>query len=249
MPHGTPDWGLVGPKTTTYGLDDLGEHAVRLKSPHLWDRRGDVVIIDTFEHGLAQAVQHLDGLNAAIVLMGGEAWHGAFCAKLTTGSGDTRAAGLEYPHGRCVGSPLGIEFTFTPFTPLAVDEGTTAYWYWEIFQRTLGMDYRGCVRYDLRGQTLEYQDIGGGWVEFANGLEETRATDVWHTGKLVVDYINRLYVRFILNDHQWNLPGIPVWHNPGGGRTHITWVARLYGQAGENQSALLDAVICTQNDL
>lgn len=30
MPHGTPDWGLVGPKTTTYGVDDLGEHAVRM---------------------------------------------------------------------------------------------------------------------------------------------------------------------------------------------------------------------------
>ena len=48
MPHGTPDWGLVGPKTTTYGMDDEGEAAVRLGSPHFFDRRGDVLLLTDF---------------------------------------------------------------------------------------------------------------------------------------------------------------------------------------------------------
>ena len=52
MTHGVQDFGASSGQNSTYGLTDLGELAVRLGSPVSFDRRGDVVMMETFEDGL-----------------------------------------------------------------------------------------------------------------------------------------------------------------------------------------------------
>ncbi|GAI90305.1 unnamed protein product, partial [marine sediment metagenome] len=89
MPHGTPDWGLVGPKDTVYGLDDLGEHAVRLGTPHLWDRRGDVIWMSDFREGLGDVGTFVGpGAGGSVVLHTEYARQGAYCVQLTTDKDD-----------------------------------------------------------------------------------------------------------------------------------------------------------------
>ncbi len=241
MPHGTPDWGLVGPKTTTYGLDDLGEHAVRLGSIHMWDRRGDTVILDNFEQGLSLPVQVPQGLNADVILMGGHAFAGAFCAGLTAGSDGLMRAELEYTHGLFVPSGLGIEFTFTI-------HANTSEWVWIITQYDGVDEWWAVVRYDIVNWVLQYEDALGAPETFATGLQARQDPRVWHTGKLVADFSIHQYVRFILNDRVWSLPGRAFWSIPA--PLFFPYMAfRIYhvGTAG-NPTAYCDAVVVTQNE-
>lgn len=52
MAHGLPDSSNVKSTIATYNLQDLAEHAARLGSPVLWDRRGQLVWMDDFRHGI-----------------------------------------------------------------------------------------------------------------------------------------------------------------------------------------------------
>jgi len=46
MPFGAPDFSNVQKISTLHRLDDMAELAVRLGSPYIWDRQGDVIYID-----------------------------------------------------------------------------------------------------------------------------------------------------------------------------------------------------------
>jgi len=53
MPRGYPDWGRIRKEVGIAAIGDLGELAVRLGASVVWDRRGDVVLVDSFDLGLA----------------------------------------------------------------------------------------------------------------------------------------------------------------------------------------------------
>lgn len=241
MPHGKPDWGVDWAPRTVRGLEDLGEHAVRLGSPHLWDRRGDVILTDTFEHGLGQADQALSGLLAAIALMGGHSWWGANCASLTPGSNLLRYAWLVYRHGLPVNSRTGLEFTFT----LAAE---TDFWYWHLSWRDGTVERFGEVRYDHQNDILEVQERIGGWTQFAADLNLAVGARIWHTGKLVVDFALYDYVRFILNGTEWDLTGRDIGQTALGLARELFVYVGHYGTTGNNPVGYTDNVIVTQNE-
>jgi len=149
MPHGTPDWGLVGPKQTIYGLDDLGEHAVRAGSPHLWDRRGDVYHQTNFSEGLEVWRRVIGAAGDTVILYTGVVRHGAFSVQLTPGSPAVHQAGLinHFPIPRLSG--IGLEYSFS------TDDGHK-YWYWGITQRRQLDEYEASVRFDVENELLEY---------------------------------------------------------------------------------------------
>jgi len=241
VPHGTPDWGLVGPKETLYGLDDLGEAAVRLGSVHMWDRRGDAILIDNFEHGLGQGLAMPGGLNAACVLEGGRAFHGAFSAKLTAGADGTHLCSFEYMHGLPVTSRLGLEFSFT------VAEYTEA-WVW-YFEWRAGEDrWTAAVRYDHTNTLVEYLDVDGNYQLLDDDVCMEEGDTIWHTGKLVADFADRTYVRFIQDGQTWPLPHLVRYAAQEETCPYIRFVVIHEGVAGHNPSGYLDAVVITQNE-
>lgn len=241
MPHGTPDWGHVGPKSTIFGLDDLGEHAVRLGSPVVWDRRGNVILMDTFEHGLAQCSGLGTGANWDVALEGGYAWQGAFCAKLTTGDDAGDEAYIRYKHGLPVNSQLGLEFTF------ALDKLTRSM-RWQITRNAAPGAYLALVWYDFQNDWLWCRPGVGPEVKFGLGVD--LAAEAWHTGKLVADYstVPPRYVRFILNDRKWDLTAHELDPVPGGPEQELWWDAIHVTNVDENKAAYVDNVIFTQNE-
>jgi len=241
MPHGTPDWGHIGPKSTTFGLDDLGEQAVRLGSPHLWDRRGDTILLDDFESGLGQCVREAPGVNAAVVLEGGHAWRGGFCAKLTTGDDAGDFARISYGHGLPVNSRIGLEFTFT----LHED---TRYIRWDIIRQDPTTTYWASVGLNFPLNAVGYLTAGGVWVELAPGITLWASDVSWHTGKLGADWSTFQYVRFILNDREWPMPGLGLFPAPGAAFEATIWRVTHYTNVDANISAYVDNVIVTQNE-
>lgn len=241
MPHGTPDWGLVGPKQTTYGLDDLGEHAARLGSPHLWDRRGDVVHQTDFSEGLGIYNVFFWGAPAYGCLYTHRARHGAFCVKLVTDGDKDHPTALvaRIPIPRICG--IGLEFTFST-------RSTDLYWRWELTWY-LGVDrYEARVRWDLVNNRLEYYAGVPVWPIFATDVYWVDITTLSNTGKMVIDTVKWEYSRFLLNDATFDMRGIAVDHSLGPPTNHFEVGLGFYGADTIEAEGYVDSVIITQNE-
>ena len=241
MPHGLPDWGLEGPKSTTYGLDDLGEQAVRLGSIVSFDRRGDVVFLDGFEDGLNRAIPVLDGLNARVGLDATYPKSGAFHVRLVGGSTLTRLASIVYARGLPNPGAFGLEvsicmpaqFGFLDMY-LAIDDATT--------QWLCGIRYNRAL-----GRWYYWNDVGG-WTQFAAAWLPYMTWPPWHTFKVVMDTTTGVYWRVLLNNVPYTL-GNALVQTPGTlGFTVLFATIDLYSRAAQNDYVYVDDVIVTQNE-
>ena len=241
MPHGTPDWGVDWAPRTVRGLDDLGEHAVRLGSPNYWDRRGDTLLAEDFDSGLGCWLAIPGGLGASVELESATAYHGVYSVKLTAGSAGVHDAVISYRHGLPFSSRLGIEFTFT----LAAQ---TEYVRWRIGWH-IGLDvYLAEVRYDRAAQTLDYRIGGAAWTIFAPTVDLYVAPKTWHTGKLVADFARFQFARFIMNGTEYPLENIPLYNYPAPAAEWMYFDVAHIGVLGNNPEIFVDCVILTQNE-
>ncbi|GAI79868.1 unnamed protein product, partial [marine sediment metagenome] len=200
MPHGTPDWGLVGPKRTTYGLDDLGEHAVRLGSPHLFDRRGDVLVATDFRDGLGEVELVNVGVGGTVGLYAGRSRSGAYSV-VFGGDGvnacvQTASIWVPLP----VLSRVGVEFSFSFFALMGK---------WEVLchwgDRNRQYEAQVRLRYTPATSDVAYWD--GAYHGFGTGVTLAASRLPQHTMKMVVDLLNHEYARFIIDDLSYNLIG------------------------------------------
>ena len=240
-PHGTPDWGLVGPKNITYGLDDLGEHAVRLGSPHLWDRRGDVVYSTCFREGLGMFHTQILGVGAAVELVTGCSRQGAYSILLRPGSalGDHAMLQLAFPFQDL--SAVGLEFSFS----LAL---WTYYIAVQINWYNGALERRGQMRYYHTTHQLYYLNGLGAWVLLPPDIPRHGCIRPEHTLKLVVDMDRSEYVRFLLDELSYDLRGLAVAQAPDPRPPYWYFTLWHYGVATHNPDCHIDNVIVTQNE-
>jgi len=241
MAHGTPDWGLVGPKSTTYGLDDLGEAVVRLGSPHLWDRRGDVIVLESFENGLGVCQPLLSGALAALDLHAGNAAHGVLSLGLTAGSDVGHYAEVWLYHGLPVSSRVGLEFAFT-------NDQWTESWVWWIAWYTGTHLIQARVWFLRQTKDLQYEDDGGLPQPFEDDVQVWATAKCWNIGKLVVDFTEHRYIRFIMNDVAWDLSAYPMAFGLDPTPASLRVFVQHIGVADHNPLAYLDTVILTHNE-
>jgi len=241
VPHGTPDWGLVGPKSTVYGLDDLGEHAVRLGSAHRWDRRGDEIFSTDFSEGIGDVWPCTSGLGGAIALQTGSARQGAFCLKLTAGrTADFYANAsklLPYP----VLSSLGIECSFS-YQADTDHVDLLGYVYDGLDQ------WNPCLRFYPNTGVLECQIGVAAWYQMSLVQGGYRADYCCNTMKIVFNVTRGEYIRAIVNENVYSLVGQPIYNF---GNVHApAFIAHLehYAVAGENPVCYADCFIVTQNE-
>lgn len=243
MPHGTPDWGLVGPKATTYGLDDWGEHAVRLGSPHLFDRRGDCLLLTDFRVG----IENLEGVGVpigwTIDLVTEHSRSGAYAVQVTAQGGEGFTAGLRALLAYPVLSPLGLEFTF------GGDQSKR--WQAWIDWYTGAQHYLAGLRISPWSGLLEYSTAVGVWAPQAT-LGFLRTSDyAMHTLKFVVEpsLIPPEYVRAILNENLEQMTGIQVpWVADVVTLPHLAISIYIENTADTEATGYVDNVIITQNE-
>ncbi|MBA7474244.1 hypothetical protein ES707_09592 [subsurface metagenome] len=201
MPHGTPDWGLVGPKSTVYGLDDLGEHAVRLGSPHLWDRLGDLLWQTTFAHGLGDVTLMVAIAGSSVHLHTGYARQGAFCAQLTEPDIALANAYIQKHLPLPVTSRVGIECSFS-------FDDDLLYFGVGFTGNNGALTFEAYARYDHQNGRLEYEDNLGVYQLITDDFYLREFFDDTHVMKLVVDFFSEEYVRVIVDDQTFLLTGI-----------------------------------------
>lgn len=241
MPHGTPDWGHTGPKETTFGLDDLGEHAVRLGSPVAWDRRGDVIWATIFAEGPSEVYLHPKDAASNVALWAGETRQGAFCILLQPGPLATDWAAVEKYLPLPVISGWGFEFSFSSFETVASVQGEINAW-------DAGAEFNAGIRVDLVNDDLLYLDNTGTYVWFANTQPFSPIYNVYHVLKFVIDHLSQTYVRVIYNGHVYPLPGIAYDHVGGGAAELLHTRVRAYQGVREAYHCFVDSLIVTQNE-
>jgi len=248
MPHGTPDWGLVGPKTTVYGLDDLGELGVRLGGVVVWDRRGDQVFATDFRHGIGDVELFCDGGSCAAVLHTGGARQGAYCLKLTAGDDGLQRAFMRKTLPYLVTGRVGIEASFG-------FEADTDYVELYANLRDGGGRWEPLLRLD--------PNTGDLWVITAPAsvAVPVSATADAHldpsccnTIKLVVDLTRVFgvytgyYVRAIVNELEYDISAYPIDYAAGAWVPRAQLEFRHYGDDDKNPVGWMDCFIMTQNE-
>lgn len=241
MPHGTPDWGLVGPMGVSYELVDLGEHAARLGSIVSWERQGNVILMDDFESGLHKGSFTGGGAGWSTRLFSGAARSGAFSVRMIGGSLTPWRSRVEYFYGLPPTFRVGLEFAFTP-------ETDTDNWSWGIEWRSRTDSHIARVRYDHVNGRIEYDDAAGLPVILATiGKQLVQLWPV-HVGKLVVDMSVPEYVRFILDGTGYPMPGIGIESTGVGGDPRLWLGIDHISTAGKNAVGYMDCMIVTQNE-
>lgn len=241
MPHGSPDWGAGAPKSTVYALNDLGELAVRLGSIVMYDRRGDVVAIEDFENGMNRWSWGADGTNPAVTLVCFPSQHGSLAVKITSPDQDEKSTFIRRRVFKPVLSKYGLEISFKCVAQLYKMRLQIAYFTGSVY-------YAYFLVYDHNAGTVAIIDENG--VEQTIGTCGTQSTseEAFTNFKLVVDLVNQMYVRGIVNGVSYDASTYEPTVAASGTAKSVTLGVWVTSTGTTQSSPVVDSIIVTQNE-
>lgn len=241
MVHGQPDYGPSAAKATVASISDMAELAVRLGSIVTFDRLGDIVSLDSFESGLSGVDTAGGGTGYSVSQDAEHARNGGFSAKMVCGSDGLRTAVimkyLPYP----VLANLGMEISFTMHTDISLLIVSI-----QLYNGTQFLE--GYLKFDEDNSKLQYYDSAGAEQDLETDLALYKDPDLFHTIKLVVDFVNNKYVRALLNEHSWDMSDYDLYSTASAINPHIILTVYAKGAAAANATIHVDDLIVTQNE-
>ena len=241
MAHGTPDWGLTAGTVTTYQLSDLAELAARLGSIVTFDRRGEVVFLETFEDGLHRWNTSPAGTGAAVDLSRASARSGGHSCRLRTGSTGWTAAGIDNRVGPPTLSPLGLEVSFAMADTLKEFVAQLI-----VYTGSRVQAYR--FRYVSASKIVQVWTAAGAYQTVIANVNLVANADAYHTLKFVVDPVNEIYVRCLLNALSGDVSLIAPQAIDDPTSPHLHVDLEAIGSLATNLTSYVDDVIVTQNE-
>lgn len=241
MAHGQPDFGMYTEKKTTYGLADMGELAARLGSIVTFDRRGDVIWLDDFESDVFKWDITFSGLGWEVVQTPTYARNGAFSVKLTTGRTVDQYVRIQHYNAYPVKSNIGLE--------LSMSKDSWPGEFIIFFDLYDGVThYIAGIRYDITNDDLYRYVDPLTWTLIDSAFRLYEDADCFNTLKLVVDFVDELYTRFIANNAVYDLSTYPIYSVASPIRAHLEIRIDVISDLAANRSAYVDDVILTQNE-
>lgn len=241
MAHGTPDWWGVSPKGQTYVLQDDAELAARLDAPNKWERRGDVVWMNTFERGAKALYATTIGVNSEWYLSSVDSWAGNSHLCLVSGNvlGDQCTAHYQFP------VPMLGYWGFQYWVSLHDDLRFLN----TIMLHSDGTNYyEAMVRYEPGTDELAIQDDDLGWVIIDDSLDLIVHDQTYHIFKVVADFKEHAYHRLLVNDHVYDISDydMAITAIPTSHRVDIR--IETWNLGGVTSSVKVDSLIFTINE-
>jgi len=241
MAHGTPDWYGIAPKEQTYVMEDDAELAARLDSPLKWDRRGDVIWMQTFESGLKDVNLWGAGVGNAQYLSTAMPFHGHACLHLVTGDavGDQARGNYHLPQ-----PSLGAwgEQMWTSFD----DQVDTVNMWLRLFN---GSDQIVAgVAYDLPAAEVRIYLEGVGWTTIDTDVNLYAHESYYHIFKVVGRYDSRNYERLIIDDRVYLLSEYEMYSTPSIAAPYVSLEFAIDTAVAANAHANIDNLIYTINE-
>lgn len=241
MPHSQPDWWGAGSGETTFGLQDMAELAARLGSIVTFDRRGDVVFLDSFDSGLSGwSVKSVVSASDAYPVVYPTRSPGLAITLVTPATiADFESIYRVFPLP--VLGKIGIECSFTPVANLALVvlvleyfDGVNMHNFQVGYDHTVGEVYVAAT-----GPT--FPTIGSPGIQRAYGGSMC-------VFKAVVNILTLKYSRVLFNEHTYD--GSAYAPPPTGTNTPASLIVDLQAWAATNANiaVTIDDFILTQNE-
>ena len=240
--HGTQDWGAQTSISTVHKLQDMAELAARLGSINTFHRTGNIIWMDDFEGNINKWRKSILPAGGTFVLSTDTCRNNAKSCKLTTiataGHSIIIYRVLPYP----ILSSLGAECSFTIVSDsssfaieLLLFDGSQFHWAYVVYNHQTGQ--------------LKYKDINNLLITFQTITPLYASPYMFHTWKLTADFINKRYIKLIIDSSAYSLAGIPFYSF----NSPTTPSLRFAFTSGTNINlainTYLDDVIITQNEL
>jgi hypothetical protein len=214
------------------------ELAARLGSPVRFDRRGQVVLMETFEAGLQRWYATTYGTNAAVTHDPTTALTGGYSVKMENGDDAANYAQIFHECGVRPAGRVGASAAFALSTTI----GSLA----------LFIDYYTAtsllhcgVRFQEDGSKLQYLDSTSAWQDIAVWKPCTRIDQAFNQMKLVADLSAGEYVRVLANGSEYDLSGTAVNQTAGTYSPHYAVYLHFIGRSGDTDYCFIDDVILT----
>lgn len=236
-----PDGGFTSGVWSYPILGDVGELAVRMGSPVIFDRRGTVYFIDTFERETVVWEEVEVGGGREVRLSAVRALSGSFSLAMVP------ASSTPYSHVVKRGIPL------PPTTRVGLSVGFSLSQWHDYVQ--ISADFfgpvtavRGGVRYYPPGGPLQIRTGESEWTTISDNVFLFPASYIFHYVKFVIDTVTRQYVRVILNDYSFENLTYPTYVMTSPYPSHLQLVLWIYAKDSSQPVAYFDNVIVTVNE-
>ena len=238
---GLPDWYNIKKASAVSALGDLGELAARLGSSVTFDRRGDVIFLESFENGLIHVKTELGGAGAAVATATASARTGGYSAKLTAGSDGSKFARVRKELYPISVDRIGFEFSWARVPTNTFVRVALAYF-------PKGVYYYGYLQYDSLLDVWQYLDSAAAWQDLETSLVLYDDDVAYHTMKLVVDFGDNEYVRVLLDGFETDLAGVGMRGSTSALGPFVLAYVELTDQVAVNPYIYVDDLIVTINE-
>lgn len=236
--HGAPDWYKYRPDSFSYPVLDMAELAARLGSISTYERRGDVFLMETFEHGLGRWSVSTSGAGAAVAVNSTIWLSRGYSCKMTAGSDNDRYARLthhyHFPHIAGIGS----EISFTPHADTSYYEGRII----GVFE---GVKVQWALKVDNITLKFYFLNALGGWTLLTSLPAQFTDLPMFYTAKLAANLATLKYLRFITGGFTFDLSNTLGYVTPTADANHIEVHFTIVAQAATNPHAYVDNFILT----
>jgi len=242
MAHGHPDYGTGAPLSTVYSLQDLAELAARLNSIVTFDRRGNVILLEDFEGSLSKCICDYSA-GGSVSISSKYSRGGSFSCKMVTGPVVDDFARIKIPLAYPHLSKMGFEACWN-----RSDDGA-------LKEICFGLDlYDGVtlwwpeVRWVKATNTWECRISGAGWTSLSPTVNYFVDDLPFNYVKLVVDFVNKKYVKLIANDATYDLSDISIYSSGPAVPPRLTPFIITYTRVAAEAVNYIDNIIITQNE-
>lgn len=214
------------------------ELAVRLGSSVAYDRRGQVLFVESFEQGWYKWTLGKSGTGADGKITAAVAATGGYCVELTGGSDAAMNASIERwvtsrPAGR-----MGLEFSFA--LPGSWREVLAQMYFY-----TGALEIEVSARFDLATGDILINDRVFGYHSVGSGQVLAADAKAFNTLKVVADVDTLKYVRLMYNQQEINLSTKDLPWGGDGTAPSVKVMLTNYSRGGFNDVMYIDDVILT----
>lgn len=192
-----PDFDKYLRNSKRHSVQDLGEVSVRLGSINTYDRRGEVLFLDDFRHGI-EGWTVVKPSNGYFRLSTDRSFLSPYCAKFNAVTSGSFQAGAYRSTGANLDGKLGVETCFVKLQ----------YPHWYEIQQTYITPttiYRGRIRLDVSTQIASIYNSSGVYEPIDLDLSDFQTNDLIAFVKLVWDPTNGTYTRVMFNNQYLDL--------------------------------------------
>lgn len=241
MVHSLPDYTSKFKNEKIFDVVDIGEAAVRLGSPSMEDRRGNVIWFDDFEGVSTKWDTTAAGAGASAALNAEYSWRGDNSFRLTTANTTDAFAFMQKrftpPSDYLVGAECHVR----------LDEENC---YFDLHQQgwTPTDSYLGSMR--ILPDTYELQIRTGllVWTTISTDAFTDIYEELWIMLKLVIDWNTKTYVRAIVGHNEYDLSAYNLLSMGAGPEPCHRINMRITTEEDDNHSIYVDNFILTQNE-